>query len=365
LRPRDIVVIGGSAGSIGPLKLILRSLPSDFPASIFVVVHISADSPTMLATLLSNASHLSALHPQDHEKIQHRHVYIARPDHHLTIEGTTIRVLRGPRENRHRPAIDPLFRTAAREYGPRVIGVVLSGLLDDGSAGLYAIKQRGGVAIAQDPSDAVWKSMPSHAIEYAKPQHVLPAGDIASLLSELVRGREGETTMPRVTTTKKNSSATKNHKPKSEAALGKADANRDAAYVEESEGTPSVFACPECHGVLWELKDGKMVRFRCRVGHSFGTESLRKELSTASESALWAAVRALEEKSAFQRRLSETMGHDKKISSRLIDQSSADATNANLIRDMIFQHDSEMEIKNAELTKKSGKKLESQKMKAA
>jgi two-component system chemotaxis response regulator CheB len=195
LQPRDIVVIGGSAGSIEALQTIVQSLPPDFPASVFAVTHIPPDSPTMLPELLSKIGPLQATHPLDEERIQRGHIYVARPDHHLTIEDGNVRVLRGPRENRHRPAIDPLFRTAAREYGPRVVGIVLSGLRDDGSAGLYAVKQRGGITIVQAPNDAIWKDMPQRAIEYVDPQYVLPSRDIGPSLVQLANSREVELAM--------------------------------------------------------------------------------------------------------------------------------------------------------------------------
>jgi two-component system, chemotaxis family, protein-glutamate methylesterase/glutaminase len=348
LRPTEIIAIGGSAGSIQPLRAIAGSLPSEFPASIFVVVHVSADSPTMLPAMLARCGPLPVSNPTDMEEIERGHIYISRPDHHLTIEDGRIRVLRGPRENRHRPAIDPLFRTAARAYGPAVIGVLLSGLLDDGSAGLYTIKQRGGVAIVQDPEDAVWKSMPEHAIEYANPQYVLPACDIARALIEFVAGGEAEKEQA---VARKNSAPQKlsgkntKHQKSTNAdheQLDNPQANEEVAYFDEGEGTPSVFACPECHGVLWELKDGKILRFRCRTGHSYGIESLAEELSSATEGALWAAVRALEEKAAMQRRIAEGMSVDRNMNLRMLDQSAADAENARLIRNMIFRHDSNL-----------------------
>jgi len=343
-------VIGGSAGSIEPLKGIVKGLPADFPGSIFIAVHVSPDSPGLLAKLLSDG--LKASNPLDQEDIQRGRIYVARPDHHLTIEDGKIRVLRGPRENRHRPAIDPLFRTAAREYGPRVVGVILSGLMDDGAAGLYAVKQRGGATIVQDPNDAARKDMPTRAIEYVGPDTILVARDIAPTLVELANGQEVEPAMA-----KKNSVSRKSNgrnQKRQDLASGtpeKPDVNEKTAYVEEGEGVPSVFACPECHGVLWEFKDGKMVRFRCRVGHSYGTESLSNELSVGSETALWAAVRALEEKAALQRRLAEGIG-EHLMSSRLLDQSSADAANAHLIRDLIFRHDAELRPEESEPEKK-------------
>lgn len=339
---RDMVVIGGSAGSLEALKRIVGGLPSEFPGSIFVVVHVSPDSPGMLAKLLSNIGPLPATSPADGEFIQRSHIYVARPDHHLTIEDGKLCVQRGPRENRHRPAIDPLFRTAARVFGPRVVGIVLSGLQDDGSAGLYAIKERGGVAIVQEPDDAVWKDMPMRAKAYAHPQYVLASRDIAPALVKLANAQESELAMAKKNAVSKKSNGRGNKRKPSEG-LGEATVNEEVAYPDEGEGSPSVFACPECHGVLWELKDDKMVRYRCRVGHSYGTDSLSKELSMASESALWAAVRALEEKAALQRRIAESMQIDRAMASRLLDQSASDVVNAHLIRDMIFQRDAALE----------------------
>jgi two-component system, chemotaxis family, protein-glutamate methylesterase/glutaminase len=342
LQPRDIVVIGGSAGSIEALQTIMASLPPGFPASIFIVVHVPADYPNLLAKVLSRSSYLPATNPGDLEQIQHAHIYVARPDHHLTIEDGRVRVQRGPRENRHRPAIDPLFRTAAREYGPRVIGIVLSGLQDDGSAGLYAVKQRNGIAIVQEPRDSISSEMPRRALTYASPHYILRTRDIAPSLIELVNASKSAMGKKNFKSKKPNG---KNHKNRIavSAALERPAVNLSAAYSEEGTGTPSVFACPECHGVLWELRDNKMVHFRCRVGHSFGPESLATELSMASEAALWAALRALEEKAAMQRRMAKGMGQDSMTSRRLLDQSAADAANARLIRDMIFRCDAELE----------------------
>jgi two-component system, chemotaxis family, protein-glutamate methylesterase/glutaminase len=333
----DIVVIGGSAGSLTPLKEILGSLPADFPGSVFVVIHLAQDFPGYLDAQLARWSRLRVTHPFDREPFYKGHIYVARPDYHLTLERGRIRMLRGPRENRHRPAIDPLFRTAAREYNSRVIGLVLSGQDDDGSAGLYAVKQRGGVAIVQDPREAAAKEMPRRALEYASPHYILRTEDIAPNLVRLATGDQDETVM---------SKTNPNHEGPSKKAKSVAnerpDANLTVAYFDEGEGTPSVFACPECHGTLWELKDKKLVRFRCRVGHSYGMESLARELSDSSETALWAAMRALEEKAAMQRRLADNLGENR-TSKRMRDQSIADEANARVIRDIIFRRDVELE----------------------
>lgn len=350
MQARDIVVIGGSAGSIEPLRTIVSNLPADFPASIFITVHVAANSPSMLAKLLSRSSSLPATNPLDQEQIQCRHIYVARPDHHLTLEDGRVRVVRGPRENRHRPAIDPLLRTAAREYGPRVVGIVLSGLQDDGSAGLFAVKQRNGIAIVQDPKDAAWKDMPLHAIEYAEPHFVLAASEIASTLVGLARPKKGSVTVDQNPAMRNPNGKNGERKPRSERALEKSDINQHTSYPSEGEGLPSVFACPECHGVLWELKSGKISRFRCRVGHSYGPESLATELSAASEAALWAAVRALEEKAAMHRRIAEGMGGSA-VATRMLDQSNADSENARLIRNMIFRRDAEFDPKGPDIEK--------------
>ena len=365
MPPRDIIVIGGSAGSYEPLKSIISSLPASFPASILVVVHMASDFPSLLPEHLGMVSHLPVSQAVDMEPIRRGHIWVARPDYHFTVEAGRLRVQRGPRENRHRPAIDPLFRTAARVYGSLVIGVILSGQQDDGSMGLYAVKQRGGIAIVQDPNDAAASEMPRHALLYATPHYVLRAGDLAANLIELAQIDQDEIVMPKRKPSKPNGkpvgktahrlrtanasslsdkksrrgsrvAAPSNHPP---VEGGENEQNLKAAYFDEGEGNPSVFACPECHGVLWEVRDGDLVLFRCRVGHSYGSESLATELSGASEAALWAAMRALEEKAAMQRRIADGLGSNSKSARRLHDQSAADDANAHIIRDMIFARD--------------------------
>jgi two-component system, chemotaxis family, protein-glutamate methylesterase/glutaminase len=342
LPQKDIVVIGGSAGSLQSLKTIVANLPPDFPASVLVVIHTAPDSPSMLAHLLSKFGPLPAKNAVNGRALKPGQIYVALPDRHLTIEDGRVHVERGPRENRHRPAIDPLFRSAAREYGPRVVGIVLSGLRDDGAAGLFAVKQRGGIAIAQDPDEAAWSEMPARAIAYAAPQYVLRAEQIAPHLVQLVNTNSSVIAMPNKNGVRQrfaSQSKTPKTLQESDAGVERPDRNLEIAHFEEGEGVPSVFACPECHGVLWELKDDRMVRFRCRVGHAYGIESLRKEMSESAERALWAAMRALEEKAASRRRAAENFAPDKRMVKRLLDQSSADDVNARTIRAMIFRRD--------------------------
>lgn len=341
MAQRDIVVVGGSAGSIGPLKEILRALPTDFPGSVLIVIHLAEDFPGFLDKNLARWCSLPTSHPADLERIRRGHVYVARPNFHLTVEDSAMRMLRGPRENRHRPAIDPLFRTAARTYGSRVIGVVLSGQDDDGSAGLYAVKQRGGIAIVQDPRDAESALMPRRALAYATPHYILRTQDIAPNLVKLVYADQEETVMSA------NNPNPENSKKEPARTPDVPDANRETVYSDEGEGAPSVFACPECGGVLWELKNKDVIRFRCRVGHSYSPHTLAQELSQSSETALWAAMRALEEKAAMQRRVADGLGNNR-TAQRLRDQSIADDTNARLIRDLIFRGDAELESETQE-----------------
>ncbi len=322
----DIIVIGGSSGAIDALQQIVAAFPAEFAAAVFVVVHLPTDAHSYLPSILTRAGALTALNPTDGHPVRPGHIYVAAPDHHITLAAGRVHMQRGPRENRHRPAIDPLFRSAARAYGQRVVGVILSGHLDDGSAGLYAVRKRGGLGIVQDPGDAQAAEMPESARRYAGADFVLPAGEIGPKLVELINTPE-ESVVSRKT---KNG--------------GRARAERDrehAAYPEEGKGQPSVFACPECHGVLWELQEGKLLRFECRVGHSYTAAALGEEMKTATDNALWAAVRALEEKAAMGRRLAESASGPKNFVQRLQDQAQADASHAEAIRDMIFRAESE------------------------
>lgn len=185
LPGHDIIVVGGSFGSIECLRQLVQRLPADLPASIFIVVHIPPTKPSLLPQILQQWGQLPAMHAVDGAVIEHSYIYIAPPDRHLLVKRDFMRVVFGPKENRTRPAIDPLFRSAALAYGTRVVGVVLSGFLYDGTAGLIAIKEYGGIAIVQDPKEALAPSMPQSALEHAAVDHILPVAEIASVLVEL------------------------------------------------------------------------------------------------------------------------------------------------------------------------------------
>lgn len=335
-RPvRDLILIGGSAGAIEALLRIVGALPADFPASLLVVIHTSAESPSVLPHVLERAGALPATHAQDGERLRAGRIYVAPPDHHLLLEhDDTLHVRKGARENGHRPAIDPLFRSAmAHGYGPRTIAVVLSGFLDDGSAGLYAVRSRGGLAVVQDPIDAMASDMPANAIQYAGADYVLPASEIGDKLIELVAQPKVIPMSTKKKQPKKAVAGGNGHsKPENEEAP-----NELVAYPEQSAlGTPSVFACPECSGVLWEIKEGGSVRYRCRVGHAYSEATLNDELSHAAESALWAAMRALDEKAAMSRRMADAATGPQRWAARLREQADTYAGHAQMLRKMIL-----------------------------
>ena len=287
----DIIVIGASAGGVEALSQLVRHLPPDLPAAVFVVLHVSPHSPSMLPKILSRVGKLPAVHPQDGAAIQHGQIYVAPPDNHLLIKRGHIHLARGPKENSHRPAVDPLFRTAARAYGRRVVGVILSGSLDDGTAGMIAIKRLGGKAITQDPEEALYVGMPRSVIEHVEVDYILPIAEIAAVLVDLAYKPVEEKDMP----------VPENIEGESEIA----ELEMAALNSTDHPGKPSGFACPDCGGALWELKHGKLIRFRCRVGHAYSVDTLLAEQSEVMEMALWNALRALEESAALAKRLAD------------------------------------------------------------
>lgn len=296
----DLIVIGASAGGVEALTTVVRGLPQDLPAAICIVLHMSRHGPSLLPQILDRVTPLRVVPAADGMRLEHGCVYVAIPDHHLLISRNGLRVVRGPRENRHRPAVDALFRSAALVYGPRVLGVVLTGALDDGTAGLLAIKRRGGLALVQDPEDALYPSMPRSAISYVAVDAVVPLANIAGRLVELadatVLDEAGYPVPPEM---------------EHEVQIMELDPARLAHP--EHIGPPSEFSCPECGGVLHEIGNEKLVRFRCRVGHAFTAENVLAEQSDALEVALWTALNTLEERISLTQRLAQRAqesGHD-------------------------------------------------------
>jgi two-component system chemotaxis response regulator CheB len=286
----DIIVIGASAGGVDALRQIARELPADLPAAVFVVLHVPAESPSLLPELLASAGRLPAIQASHGDPFAPGRVYVAPPDHHMLIERDHIHVVRGPRENGFRPAIDALFRTAARAYGPRTVGVVLTGMLDDGTAGLLAVKRHGGVALVQDPADAPYASMPESALRYVTVDWVLPVAQIAPKLAQLAREPVGP-----------GSEVAMSDSTNLEAGISEGD--REALQRAEAFGPPVPYSCPDCGGVMLEYYDGDLLRFRCQVGHAFSRDSMLSNHAALSDRALWGAFAALDERVALARRL--------------------------------------------------------------
>ena len=286
-----IVVIGTSAGGVSALRALVALLPSDYPGAIFIVLHLSAEAPSVLPELLQRAGPLPVEWATDGQPIVGGRILLAPADCHMLIEQNYVTVVRGPKENRHRPAIDPLFRSAAWAFGPRVIGVVLTGSLDDGTAGLWAIKSCGGTTVVQDPGDAEYAQMPANALMHNRIDHRLPLAEIpallASLASKTVPPRPAEAPPQRL---------------KDEVEYAKM--NRDLRDM-NSLGTLSPFTCPSCRGALWELEESGHLRYRCHTGHAYTHASLLIDQNSAIEEAMYMALRAVEEKAAALRRISE------------------------------------------------------------
>jgi two-component system, chemotaxis family, protein-glutamate methylesterase/glutaminase len=288
-RPRNIIVVGASAGGFEAIKTLVAGLPPDFPASVLIVWHISPDIRGILPKVLNRYETLNAAHAEDHEPIAEGRIYIAPPDRHLLVEDGHVRVTRGPKENRFRPAVDPLFRSAAYHYGPNVIGVILSGALDDGTSGLWTVKLRGGTAVVQDPLDAEVRSMPENAIRAVKVDYILPVAEIPKLLVRLVE-QAGE--YPRNAI--KDIDENEDIKAEIELRVASGDDTLDRRVMTLGEGSP--YACPECHGVLFSIRDGeKLRRFRCHTGHAFSTNSLLSDMCENIETSLWSVIRGIDE----------------------------------------------------------------------
>jgi len=286
-----VIAIGASAGGVEAIAQVAKTFPPHFPAAVLVVVHFPAHGKSVLPKILSRLGPLPASHAEDGVAILPGRIYIAPPDYHLIVKSGFLSLSHGPRENGHRPAIDMLFRSAARAYGPRTIGVVLSGALDDGTIGLELIKTQGGIAIAQDPDEALFDSMPRSAITNVEVDYVLRIADIAPTISKLVDSPISEKPM----------TPDDNTQIQKEADVVAAD--KAALERGDYAGRSSAVTCPECGGVLWELRNDNLVRFRCHVGHAYSLDSLVSEQADMVEQALWCAVRALEEKAALARRM--------------------------------------------------------------
>jgi two-component system chemotaxis response regulator CheB len=358
---RDTVVIGASAGGIQALRMIVRELPSPFPAAVLIVLHIGNHESALAAILRASGPH-PVIQPSDGEPVRPGHIYVAVPDRHMLLEYDRIRLSRGPRENHTRPAIDPLFRSAALTRGPRVIGTLLTGRLDDGVVGLQAIKECGGLAVVQDPVSAEEPSMPANALRSVVVDRVAPLGSLAGVLAELVGepatwGQAPAETVvkrPAIGQSSQRQAAVSAQPPQQRATAPERSASDalaaetipvhlsrehaialgegDAVGELDSMGRPSKYSCPECGGTMWQIDAPGPTRFRCHTGHAYAMQSLLGAQSTRVEQALWEAARALREKAMMLRQVAQ------------LDRRSGDASGADAGERRARQYDEQARV---------------------
>jgi two-component system chemotaxis response regulator CheB len=313
---RNIIVVGASSGGVELLLDLVAELPQKLPASIFVVLHTASGYLSSLPEILTRRGSLPAVHPNHGDEVSPGRIYVAPPDNHLLVRRGFVEVVRGPKENGHRPAVDPLFRSASWSYGPRVIGVVLSGFLDCGTAGLMSVKARGGVAVVQAPSSATAPEMPQSAIARVAVDHVVHPPELPGLLVRLTTEQTSAPPPP------------------------------PGDVVDALEGTKpgarAELVCPACHGVLTEAAIGEFRHFRCHVGHAFTLESLIGEQSEDVERALWAAVRSLEEGAALSGRLSRSQP-DANLRRRFAEKKETLMRQADVIRRILLHGEPRLE----------------------
>ena len=317
-----IVVVGASAGGVRALPVLVAQLGPDFPAPVLVVLHVGSHR-SILPELLERAGGLRAAHALDGESLEPGRIFVAPPDHHMLVADGVTRVVRGPKEHHARPAVDPLFRTAALAWGRRVIGVLLTGFLDDGTAGLQAIKRCGGIAVVQDPADAESPSMPASALRYVDVDHVVPLAAMGAVLRALV-----SEVAPAV-----EEGAIPELAHETAILLGKGDFMEHLQAI----GKPSTFVCPDCDGALWEINDSQPPRFRCHTGHAYTLRSLQHAQSETTDGALWSGLRALQEKEILLTTMAERHGAELGAdeASRLRDEAREIARHAETLRRLI------------------------------
>jgi len=283
----EIVCIGTSAGGVEALQKLIAALPPDFAPAILIVQHFPESSTSVMPHILGRANQIPAKHAESGETIRAHQIYIAPPGKHMLVRDGHILLVRGPKENSSRPAIDPLFRCTAWCYGEHCAAVLLSGLLDDGTIGMVRIKRYGGLTIVQDPNEASYPDMVRNAMAQVDVDHVLPLNGIAELLAKLANPAA-------------NPSKCYLDPP------DKDESEMDSHELKRLEHSTKVSAltCPECHGTLFELDEEGVLHFRCRVGHAYSAEHLLEAQSDVLEAAIWTAMRSLEENNDLLRRMS-------------------------------------------------------------
>ncbi|ESW89130.1 protein-glutamate methylesterase [Mesorhizobium sp. LSJC285A00] len=320
---RCIVTIGASAGGVDALKRLVRDLSPDIPAALLVVQHVGPTS--YLGDILGRAANMPVANASNGMKVKNGHIFVATPGAHLLLHDDHMLLRRGPRENLARPAIDPLFRSAACSFGGSVIGVVLTGSLSDGTAGLHAIKMCGGVSVVQDPGDAAVPDMPLSALQNVEIDHCVPLSEMAGLLHRLASEIAGPT--PEIPSG-----------IRLEAAIA-AQEHSTMELTEGQLGTPSTFVCPECHGPLWEIEDGPITRYRCHTGHAFGADVLMQAQADDAEQALWSLLRAHQQRAELAKRTAkrEAARERHSLASQMAARAAEYEADAKLIEEIIHR----------------------------
>lgn len=333
---RDVVVVGASAGGVESLRGFVAGLAPDLPAAVLVVLHVPPTNASLLPKILDRAGPLPVAAAGERQMLERGRILVAPPDYHLVVVGRHTTVTRGPRENGSRPAVDVLFRSAARACGPRVIGVILSGALDDGTAGMLSIRQRGGLVLAQSPQEASYPSMPASVIAHVGADRVARVAQLADAVNELTRSEQSVHVPPEPSRLLTNE-------------VEMADMNHDAFTDPDRPGRPSGYSCPDCNGSLFEIDDAGLLRFRCRVGHAWSSLTLMAAQSDGLEAALWMAFRSLEEKVALSRQLADRAGERGNTLSRqkYLDKAEEASRSAAQIQRLLEQPLSTMPIEDA------------------
>ena len=323
-----LIVVGASAGAMQALRKLVAQLPGDLPAAMFIVTHMSPDATgDALVRALDEAGPLACRHATDGERFETGRIYVAPSDRHMLIEAETILLTKGARENRSRPAIDPLFRSAAVAHGNRVIGVILTGYLDDGTSGMTAIRRCGGICIAQDPEDADHPDMPRSVIVNVGVDHCLPIAGMGALLSDLARATPAQPVPP-----------------PEDVVIEARIAQRVLSDLPSVEalGDQVPFNCPDCGGVLWQIKEGDLLRYRCHTGHAFTSAALLAVQSAKIEETLWTALRMFEERQNLMATMSTRP--DGKSSKALSERTKDAQVHIARIRAMLKANDSPADV---------------------
>jgi two-component system, chemotaxis family, protein-glutamate methylesterase/glutaminase len=326
LANRDVLAVGTSAGGVEALIYLVKRFPADFPAAVLVTIHLASNFNSSLDGILTRAGCLPAIFVREREELQKGRIFLAPPGRHLIVEADSVLLGKGPRENNVRPAIDPMLRSAAACCGHRTVGVVLTGTQGDGAAGLWVLGQYGGLGVVQDPADAAFPEMPLTALNRAKPQYVVPLAKMPALLDTLARQDAGEHRRPTATL-----------KYEVEVAKSGSTEMSEMDYV----GARSILACPDCHGTMWEIEEGDLIRYRCHEGHAYTAEVMSLALDENLRRALASGLRALEERVALAERLerqASQRGHSQ-TANEWADKRKDYETEAGIIRNAIRRAD--------------------------